>query len=70
MEKPLNQQYADGMEYFRKHSDRIGSKQWNLFVRTVLRPYSNQLLATLSQEERQEIQDKLDQVKGGYLVGL
>jgi len=67
MEKPLSQQLSDGMKYFARFPEKVGTKQWNVFKRTVLEPRSEELIASLSEEDRKDVGKVLKKFKG-YLI--
>ena len=67
--KTLKEEARDGLVYFTHHNDHIGTNQWRLFMRTVLKPYSEQLLKQLSPEDRIEVENHLKGL-GGFLVRI
>ena len=66
--KPLSEQVKLGLDYFQWYPDRIGTKQWRLFVRTVLKPNHDNLMETID-EDQKKAANKLLALFGGYLIG-
>ena len=63
----MDQQFKRGMKHFADNPEKVGTKQWNVFKRTVLKPYSELLMSEFTPEEK-VLAERLLSEFGGFVV--